>query len=84
MKITIEYLPTQENMDYAEWLEIDIVQRLSILNSLYLITERTPELILTSENVFIVKANDNIIFNNEILGRLPNGEEVVNYIVNNS
>lgn len=84
MKITIEYAPTHENMDYVELLEVDIIQRLSILDSLHLITERAPELTLSSENIFIVKANDNIIFNNEILGRLPNGEEIVNYIINNS
>tara|TARA_R100000008_G_C3572425_1_gene163061 strand:- start:1263 stop:1517 length:255 start_codon:yes stop_codon:yes gene_type:complete len=84
MKITIEYAPTHENMDYAEWLEIDIVQKLSMADSLDLIEERTAELVLGSEGVFNIKADDEIIFNKQELGRLPNGQEIVDYIINNS
>ena len=84
MKISIEYIPTHENMDYAELLEIDIIQRLSKLDSLHLITENAPELVINTEDVFEVKADDNTIFDKQTLGRLPNGQEVVDYIINNS
>lgn len=84
MKITIEYGPTHTNMDYAEWLEIDIIQRLSQLDFLHLIDDRAPELVTRDEDIFEIKADNELIFSKQALGRLPNGEEVVNYVVNNS
>ena len=84
MKITIEYAPTHENMEYSENIEIDIIQRLSLINSLHLIVEKSPELILRHDDVFEIKVDGETIFDKQTLGRLPNGEEVVNYIVNNS
>ena len=84
MDITIEYMPTHENMDYAFELTIDIVQHLSRRDSLHLITEREPQTLTREEDVFEVKADGETIFNKQALGRLPNGEEVVDYIINNS
>tara|TARA_R100000008_G_C3575355_1_gene164863 strand:+ start:145 stop:402 length:258 start_codon:yes stop_codon:yes gene_type:complete len=85
MKITIEYEPTNENMDYVFELEIDIIQRLSALDSLHLLgIDRVPETVKKAEDIFEIKADGETIFDKETLGRLPNGEEVVDYIINNS
>ncbi len=85
MKLTIEYLPTHENMDYVFELQIDIVQRLCAHNLLHLLDpERQPEAVTRDGDVFEIKVDDDVIFSKETLGRLPNGEEVVNYIVNNN
>ena len=84
MNVTIEYMPTHENMDYAFGLQIDIIQRLSMQNLLHLLgPDREPEEISRDEDVFEIKIDDVTIFSKETLGRLPNGEEIINYIVNN-
>lgn len=85
MNIVFEYKPTDEYMDYAFHLEIDIVQRLSIQNLLHLLGPgREFGSVTRDEDVFEVKIDDLTIFSKESLGRLPNGEEVVNYIASNT
>ena len=84
MKITIEYKPTEENVDYVCDLEIDIIQRLSAQDLLHVLgADRGPEIVKRSEDVFKIRIDDNIVFDKQSLGRLPNGEEIVDYIVNN-
>jgi len=85
MKITIEYKPTEENVDYVCDLEIDIIQRLSAQDLLHVLgTDRAPEITKRTEDVFEIKIDDITIFSKEALGRLPNGEEVVDYVINHS
>tara|TARA_R110002020_G_scaffold127615_1_gene286184 strand:+ start:111 stop:368 length:258 start_codon:yes stop_codon:yes gene_type:complete len=85
MKITIEYEPTNENTDYAFELEIDIVQRLSMQDSLHLLgADGRPDAVKRGEDIFQIKADGETIFDKQALGRLPNGEEVADYIINNS
>lgn len=85
MNIAIEYRPTHANMDYAFELQIDITQRLSMQNLLSALgPDGEIEEISRDEDVFEIKINDVIIFSKETLGRLPTGEEVVDYIINNS
>jgi len=85
MNVTIEYMPTHENMDYVFELQIDIVQRLSMQNLLHLLgPDRELEEISRDEDIFEIRADNNVIFSSQTLGRLPNGEEIVNYIINNS
>ena len=85
MKITIEYKPTEENVDYVCDLEIDIIKRLSAQDLLHVFgADRAPEITKRTEDVFEIKIDDVTIFSKESLGRLPNGEEIVNYIVSNS
>jgi len=85
MNITIEYESTNENMDYVFELKIDIIQRLSAQDSLYLLgIDRAPEKVKVNEDIFKVKADGETIFDKQTLGRLPNGEEIVNYIIDNS
>jgi predicted Rdx family selenoprotein len=82
MKVVIEYKPTEENVDYVCNLEIDIIQRLSAQDLLHVLgVDRTPETAKRTEDVFEIKIDDEIIFDKQTLGRLPNGEEIVNYIV---
>ena len=82
MKIVIEYKPTEENVDYVCDLEIDIIQRLSAQDLLHVLgVDRAPETIKRTEDVFEIRIDDEIIFDKQTLGRLPNGEEIVNYIV---
>lgn len=85
MNVVIEHAPTHENMDYVFELQIDITQRLSAQNSLHLLgADREIKEISRDEDVFEIKIDDVIVFTKELLGRLPSGEEVVNYIINNS
>jgi len=35
-------------------------------------------------DIFEIKADNELIFSKQALGRPPNGEEIVNYVVNNS
>jgi len=85
MNVTIEYMPTHENMDYAFELQIDITQLLSMQNLLHLLgPDRELEEISREEDVFEIRADNNVIFSRQTLSRLPNGQEIVNYIVNNS
>ena len=82
MKIVIEYKPTEENVDYVCDLEIDIIQRLSAQDLLHVLgVDRIPERTKRTEDVYEIKIDDEIIFDKQTLGRLPNGEEIVNYIV---
>ena len=85
MLVTIEYTPTHENMEYVIELQIDVVQRLSMQDSLHLIVDREPDVVTRDEeDVFEIRADNNLIFSKQTLGRLPIGEEIVDYIINNS
>ena len=45
--------------------------------------DRELEEISRDEDVFEIRADNNVIFSRLALGRLPNGEEIVNYFINN-
>ena len=84
MIVAIEYNPTAENMEHAFQLQIDIVQRLSKQDSLHLIAEKEPTTTIRNEDVFEIRIGGSVVFDKQSIGRLPNGEEVVDYIINNS